>query len=221
MAGITFKGRVGSTGRSTGPHLHVEVEDLATGARINPETIRTPLAGLRIGEKRVPALIRTPEGKFVFNPEAGITVTSKFGPRGGRQHQGEDWALPEGTPIFYEGAGKYVPLANQGAYGNLSTFTTGDNKYQIRLGHMQSLGEAADLSQGASTANTSASNPSDFQGMLSGYLLGSLLRGEPKEDPKTQMMRGFVKELVQPKQNDMAGALFQQLLSSSTGGLFG
>jgi hypothetical protein len=86
---------------------------------------------------------------------------------------------------------------------------------------MQSLGEAADLSQGASTANTSASNPSDFQGMLSGYLLGSLLRGEPKEDPKTQMMRGFVKELVQPQQNDMAGALFQQLLSSSTGGLFG
>jgi murein DD-endopeptidase MepM/ murein hydrolase activator NlpD len=221
MAGITFKGRVGSTGRSTGPHLHVEVQDLATGAFLNPETIRTPLSGLRIGEKRIPALIQTPEGKFTFNPEAGITITSKYGPRGGRQHKGEDWALPEGTPIFYEGAGKYVPLANQGAYGNLSTFTTGDNKYQIRLGHMQSLGEAADLSQGASTANTSVSNPSDFQGMLSGYLLGSLLRGEPKEDPKTQMMRGFVKELVQPQQNDMTGALFQQLLSSSTGGLFG
>ena len=65
------------------------------------------------------------------------------------------------------------------------------------------------------------STPVDTQGLLSGYLLGSLLRGEPKEDPKTQMMRGFVKELVQPQQNDMAGALFQQLLSSSTGGLFG
>ena len=64
------------------------------------------------------------------------------------------------------------------------------------------------------------STPVDTQGLLSGYLLGSLLRGEPKEDPKTQMMRGFVKELVQPQQNDMAGALFQQLLSSSTGGLF-
>jgi hypothetical protein len=83
-------------------------------------------------------------------------------------------------------------------------------------------GKLTDVMPGAvaSTAQQE-SMPVDTQGLLSGYLLGSLLRGEPKEDPKTQMMRGFVKELVQPQQNDMAGALFQQLLSSSTGGLFG
>jgi murein DD-endopeptidase MepM/ murein hydrolase activator NlpD len=205
MAGITFKGRVGSTGRSTGPHLHVEVEDLATGALINPETIRTPLAGLRIGEKRVPALIQTPEGRFAFNPEAGITVTSKFGPRGGRQHQGEDWALPEGTPVFYEGAGKYVPLANQGAYGNLSTFTTGDNKYKIRLGHMQSLGEAADLT-GTKVADPSraGTDPKEF---LMGYLLGTGFAGEPQESGATKMKRQFVQQLLQPPQNNMFGQL--------------
>ena len=205
MAGITFKGRVGSTGRSTGPHLHVEVEDLATGALINPETIRTPLAGLRIGEKKVPALIQTPEGRFAFNPEAGITVTSKFGPRGGRQHQGEDWALPEGTPVFYEGAGKYVPLANQGAYGNLSTFTTGDNKYKIRLGHMQSLGEAADLT-GTKVADPSraGTDPKEF---LMGYLLGTGFAGEPQESGATKMKRQFVQQLLQPPQNNMFGQL--------------
>ena len=210
MAGITFKGRVGSTGRSTGPHLHVEVEDLATGALINPETIRTPLAGLRIGEKRVPALIQTPEGRFAFNPEAGITVTSKFGPRGGRQHQGEDWALPEGTPIFYEGAGKYVPLANQGAYGNLSTFTTGDNKYKIRLGHMQSLGEAADLT-GTKVADPSGAgtDPKEF---LMGYLLGTCFAGEPQESGATKMKRQLVQQLLQPPQDNM----FEQLLSMAS-----
>ncbi len=198
MAGLIFKGRVGSTGRSTGPHLHVEVEDLATGALINPETIRTPLAGLRIGEKRVPALIQTPEGRFAFNPEAGITVTSKFGPRGGRQHQGEDWALPEGTPVFYEGAGKYVPLANQGAYGNLSTFTTGDNKYKIRLGHMQSLGEAADLTE------TKVADPSgaglDPKEFLAGYLLGTGLSGPQKESDATGIKRDLIRGLLQPPQ---------------------
>lgn len=198
MAGITFKGRVGSTGRSTGPHLHVEVQDLATGAFLNPETIRTPLAGLRIGEKRIPALIQTPQGGFTFNPEAGITVTSKFGPRGGRQHKGEDWALPEGTPIFYEGAGKYIPLANQGAYGNLSTFNTGDNKYQIRLGHMQSLGEAADLT-GTKVADPSGASvdPNEF---LVGYLLGTGLAGPQKESSATGMKRDLIRSLIQPPQ---------------------
>jgi murein DD-endopeptidase MepM/ murein hydrolase activator NlpD len=198
MAGITFKGRVGSTGRSTGPHLHVEVQDLATGAFLNPETIRTPLAGLRIGEKRIPALIQTPQGGFTFNPEAGITVTSKFGPRGGRQHKGEDWALPEGTPIFYEGAGKYVPLANQGAYGNLSTFNTGDNKYQIRLGHMQSLGEAADLT-GTKVADPSGASvdPNEF---LVGYLLGTGLARPQKESSATGMKRDLIRSLMQPPQ---------------------
>lgn len=209
MAGIIYKGRVGSTGRSTGPHLHVEVQDLATGAFLNPETIRTPLAGLRIGEKRIPALIKTPEGRFTFNPEAGITVTSGYGPRGGRQHSGEDWALPEGTPIFYEGAGKYVPLTNQGGYGNLSTFNTADNKYQIRLGHMQSLGEAADLTESRVADPSGAGfNPKEF---LTGYLLGTGLVGEPKESGMTTIKRQLVKQLLQPQETDMFGKLLMSM----------
>ena len=145
------------------------------------------------------------QGGFTFNPEAGITVTSKFGPRGGRQHKGEDWALPEGTPIFYEGAGKYIPLANQGAYGNLSTFNTGDNKYQIRLGHMQSLGEAADLtSTKVADPSGSGTDPKEF---LVGYLLGTGLAGEPKESGVTQMKRQFVQQLLQPPQNNTFGQL--------------
>jgi murein DD-endopeptidase MepM/ murein hydrolase activator NlpD len=151
MAGIQYFGQVGSTGTSTGPHKHVYVKELATGKYLDPATIRTPLLGLRIGEKKIPALIKTPDGKINFNPAAGITLTSRYGPRSSPTagassfHQGEDWALPEGTPIYYEGGGKFIPKANQGGFGNLATLLTGDNKYEVGLGHMKSLGGASEL----------------------------------------------------------------------------
>jgi murein DD-endopeptidase MepM/ murein hydrolase activator NlpD len=174
MAGITYKGQVGSTGTATGPHLHVYVKDLAKGTYLDPATIRSPLMGLRIGEKRLPALIKTPEGSITFNPEAGISLTSKYGPRSAPTagastfHRGEDWALPEGTPIFYEGAGQYKPLANQGGYGNLSTFITGDNKYEIGLGHMKTLGKPGEIAgtQQQSSNTTDASQASALFGAL-------------------------------------------------------
>jgi murein DD-endopeptidase MepM/ murein hydrolase activator NlpD len=181
MAGITYKGQVGSTGTSTGPHLHVYVKDLAKGTYLDPSTIRTPLMGLRIGEKRVPALIKTPEGSITFNPEAGISLTSKYGPRNAPTagastfHRGEDWALPEGTPVFYEGPGQYKPLTNQGGYGNLSTFITGDNKYEIGLGHMKSLGKPGETKGGSQeTTSTDTSQA----GALFGAFLNAL---QPKK----------------------------------------
>jgi murein DD-endopeptidase MepM/ murein hydrolase activator NlpD len=162
MAGIQYFGQVGATGTATGPHKHVYVKELATGKYLDPATIRTPLLGLRIGEKKIPALIKTPEGKIEFNPAAGITLTSRYGPRSAPTagassfHQGEDWALPEGTPIYYEGGGKFIPKANQGGFGNLATLITGDNKYEVGLGHMKTLGGASDLPPTTLPVDTSA-----------------------------------------------------------------
>lgn len=196
MAGITYKGQVGATGTATGPHLHVYVKDLVKGTYLDPATIRTPLMGLRIGEKRVPALIKTPEGSITFNPEAGISLTSKYGqrkaPTAGAStfHRGEDWALPEGTPIFYEGAGKYKPLANQGGYGNLSTFITGDNKYEIGLGHMKSLGKQGEVQGQTQPAKEENSNQA-------GALFGALLNA------------------LQPKQKTIQETLMQSLFASA------
>lgn len=198
MAGIQYFGQVGSTGTSTGPHKHVYVKDLATGKYLDPATIRTPLLGLRIGEKKIPALIKTAEGKIDFNPAAGITLTSRYGPRSAPTagassfHQGEDWALPEGTPIYYEGGGKYVPKANQGGFGNLATLVTGDNKYEIGLGHMKTLGGASELPPTTLPVDTSNQTGS---GDLSTLL--SLL------------------QLTKPKQKTLQESLLEQTLGEA------
>jgi hypothetical protein len=214
MAGIQYLGQVGSTGTSTGPHKHVYVKELATGKYLDPATIRTPLSGLRIGEKRIPALIKDAQGKFVLNPAAGITLTSKFGPRSAPTagastfHRGEDWALPEGTPIYYEGGGKYIPKPNQGGYGNLATFMTGDNKYEIGLGHMKTLGESSDLpstqlpvtkEEGEedlltlgllSLLQSSIKKPKTFEESMTENMLGELL--SPAESPAKMFLQSYI-----------------------------
>lgn len=198
MAGITFLGQVGSTGTSTGPHKHVYVKDLASGQYIDPATLRSVLAGVRVGDKRLPALIKDKDNKYTFNPQAGITLTSKYGPRSAPTagastfHRGEDWALPEGTPVYFEGAGTYAPLANQGGYGNLATFKTPDNKYEIGFGHMKSLGKPASVQGAASPTPTKApgATSSNDESVLT-----------------------LLKDLLQPQQSQTT--LIDQLVSSA------
>lgn len=220
-----YLGRVGSTGTSTGPHAHWEV--LKDGKRFPLSKARSDIGQylqFRLPKQESWQTLYSKQGdNFVLNPAAALTspMGMRKHPVHGdmREHRGEDYALPEGTQLRFLGPGSVATHRNQGGAGNVSSLRTGP--YELQTLHLSELPEAS-IAKGERPSTGTAQEPSgDFQGLLSGYLLGSLLRGEPKEDLKTQMMRGFVKELVQPQQNDMAGALFQQLLSSSTGGLFG
>lgn len=60
----------------------------------------------------------TPSAAGFVWPTSG-TVTSGFGPRWGRIHQGLDIAAPTGTPITAAASGTVIVAGSQGGYGNL------------------------------------------------------------------------------------------------------
>lgn len=191
MATKTFLGTVGQTGTATGPHAHLYVKDLATNKYLDPRTIRSPLLGLRVGQGEVPAFVKNTAGQIVVNPQSGIQVTSEFGGRSAPTtgastfHQGEDLALPAGTPLKYVGEGAYTPLTNQGGFGNLGTFKTGDNKYEIGFGHLESLGTPTTqrggwVDPGMAPSQTYEQANQRTQDLLEAFMYGTQYRDQPK-----------------------------------------
>jgi murein DD-endopeptidase MepM/ murein hydrolase activator NlpD len=52
-------------------------------------------------------------------PLTALNITSKFGPRWGRFHQGVDLAMSTGTPIYAADNGTVIYAKNNGSYGKL------------------------------------------------------------------------------------------------------
>jgi murein DD-endopeptidase MepM/ murein hydrolase activator NlpD len=70
------------------------------------------------GDERVQdSEVRRFSGDFIW-PVDGV-VTSRFGIRWGKRHDGIDIAAPEGTPVVAAAAGSVLFAGNEGGYGNL------------------------------------------------------------------------------------------------------
>lgn len=61
---------------------------------------------------------------------SGFTLTSRFGPRWGRMHEGLDYAAAMGTPIPAQAGGKVTQSRYHPTYGNFVEVTSGGVKYR-------------------------------------------------------------------------------------------
>lgn len=71
-------------------------------------------------------------------PMRGGLVSSRYGIRWGRMHEGTDIAAPLGTPILAAGRGQVVFTGWQGGYGNLIIISH-PNGYLTKYGHCDSI----------------------------------------------------------------------------------
>lgn len=87
-----------------------------------------------VGTKKLPAKAAT--GKF-RSPASG-RVTSPFGQRWGKMHQGIDIANSHGTSLYAADGGTVKSAGKQGAYGNLVIIDHG-NGFQTYYGHASKI----------------------------------------------------------------------------------
>jgi len=120
LPGTQVVGYVGTTGSSTGPHIHIETGDGYSGAGGNiPENV---LSNVIVGGKSL--------NKWSF--------TSGIGWRWGKMHKGLDYGIPEGTPIQLTGGLKFVKYSagDNAGYGNVLLIQDSSGKTYL-LGHLQ------------------------------------------------------------------------------------
>ncbi|MGN6408581.1 MAG: M23 family metallopeptidase, partial [Curtobacterium sp.] len=127
----------------------LDVQEYTTSATSTALAERDGFAIGRVPERRVaaaPATERAP-GASVARPVAGtIPAAGGFGARWvsgcgacSTNHQGLDFAAPEGTPVVAAMSGRVVSAGVFGGYGNQILLQHGDGS-QTRYGHLSRIG---------------------------------------------------------------------------------
>jgi murein DD-endopeptidase MepM/ murein hydrolase activator NlpD len=101
-----------------------------------------------------------PSGGGFMWPVSG-PVTSPFGWRWGRMHQGIDIAVPTGTPVVASNSGRVIYAGWMGGYGNLVVVDHGGgvataygHNSSIAAGNGQSVGQGQVIAYAGSTGNS-------------------------------------------------------------------
>lgn len=156
-----------------------EAESHAAGLQRESDALRAKiLAATAATTSAAPAAGAASSSGFVW-PTAG-TLTSPFGPRWGRVHEGIDVANGIGTPIVAAASGTVIIAGWQGGYGNMVVVSHGNN-VTTGYAHMSSIGVAAGQTVGqgsvlggmGSTGNSTGSHV-HFEVRLGGHAVNPL-----------------------------------------------
>lgn len=102
-------------------------------AQVGPDAVDADIS-IQRGASPGRAIPRADRG-LPFVVPAGGQVTSCFGPRRGRHHDGIDFGAPKGTPIISASGGEVAYVGRYGAYGR--TVVVSSPPYRIVYGHLQ------------------------------------------------------------------------------------
>ena len=145
------------------------------------EVIKEPVKKIvLIGTKERPKT--DPTGTFA-TPIRGATITSEFGARWGRMHEGIDYGASTGTPIYASDGGTVTLAGVYGGYGNCVEIKHSGG-YSTRYGHMSRFA----VSEGEKV----------YQGQVIGYVgntgrsTGSHLHFEVRLNGVAQNPRNYV-----------------------------
>ncbi len=121
-AGTTVGGQVNATPPSSTTPTTLPTTEAPAGGSCGSATISTPVRG---------------------------TVTSPYGPRGGRNHDGMDIAAPTGTPVHAAACGSVSLAGQQSGYGNMVCITH-TSQFSTCYAHLSRFGvsNGAQVQQG-------------------------------------------------------------------------
>ena len=110
---------------------------------VDPATphVSAGLSAVAVKQKTRPLAMATQPAKGAaawVNPNPTAVVTSCFGPRWGRVHEGVDLAAADRTPIVAAGAGVVVSAGLAEGYGNAVLIDHG-NGYLTHYGHLSAI----------------------------------------------------------------------------------
>ena len=171
---------------TTGPHLDVRV--LKDGKYIDPGTIRSLLTRLKVGKDRKPLWQQTGEE---WKP--GYAITSGYGkrdaPTAGAStfHLGQDYAVPERTPLAWEGAGEFIPGRG---YSSIKTADPQGTPYEVRLLHTKG-GKGFNLPQQQAQPPIEQQSPQQRAGDT--YIV---LPGSGKKEKPDDFLNDYVQSLM-------------------------
>lgn len=198
----TFTGRVGRTGRSTGPHAHFQ---------LYKDGALTPLSRARMDVGRYVQFQRPGESTWNYLYEPGtlglhpeVRLTDPMGNRAvhpvtGEKnvlHRGEDYDFPEGTALRVLAPGTVTPMANVGAAGNISSFVFAGSPYKLETFHLSQLPKQS------SSLNAPATGPAPAAPVLPGP-------ERPARDALTDFMQDLISQSLFKKMSQQGISNFE------------